>query len=246
MGRSRGRSRSRRDRCPPRPPTRSFSAASVDEVKRDRRFGRRGGHGLLLTGSHLSADARFATGMRHTLALAVHPATGRLYGAISGRDQLLQLWGFPAERNAELPAEELVRIEEGDDYGWPYCYHDGVAGRKVLAPEYGGDGEKVGRCAGKDLPRIAFPAHWAPMEIVFYTARQFPPEYRGGAFVAFHGSWNRAPLPQEGYRVVHAAFEDGEPTGSWRVLYEPGESGEPEPAEPPGDSAGSGHPEAPE
>jgi len=159
---------------------------------------------------------RFATGLRHALALAVHPETGDLWAAVNGRDALQGLWGFSAERNAALPAEELVRVTEGADFGWPYCYHDGLRGRKVLAPEYGGDGERVGRCAENEPPALAFPAHWAPMALAFYTGsgeEAFPERYRGGLFAAFHGSWDRAPLPQEGYRISFVRFADGAPAG---------------------------------
>lgn len=149
---------------------------------------------------------RYATGLRNAMALAVEPATGWLYAAPHGRDQLGQNWGFTDQQNAELPAEEFVRVEAGDDFGWPYCYYDWQRRLLVLAPEYGGDGSAVGRCDGKKNPLIAFPGHWAPMAIVFYGGNQFPAAYRGGAFIAFHGSWNRAPLPQAGYRVVFVPF----------------------------------------
>ena len=154
---------------------------------------------------------RFASGLRHALALGVEPGTGALWAVVNGRDALASLWGFDAERNASLPAEEMVRVEEGSDLGWPYCYHDGLRDRKVLAPEYGGDGEKQGRCAGRTSPDLAFPAHWAPMALLFHSGRSFPERYGHGAFVAFRGSWNRAPLPQEGYRVVFVPFESGLP-----------------------------------
>jgi len=163
---------------------------------------------------HHEASARFATGMRHTLALAVRPGTAEVWGAINGRDQLGALWGYEDVRNAELPAEEFVQIEAGADFGWPYCYYDGLAKQKVLAPEYGGDGTQSGRCAEKRDPAIAFPAHWAPMALAFYTGTAFPERYHGGAFLAFRGSWNRAPLPQEGFRVVFVPFQDAQPTGS--------------------------------
>ncbi len=169
------------------------------------------------TGQTQSDGQRFATGMRNAVALAHNPGDGRLYAAIHGRDQLDQLWPdhFTREERAEKPSEEFVRVTEGADFGWPYCHHDPELDRKVLAPEYGGDGREVGRCAGKDDPLLAFPAHWGPNDLLFYTASRFPERYRGGAFLAFHGSWNRAPLPQEGYRVVFVPFEDGEPTGEW-------------------------------
>jgi glucose/arabinose dehydrogenase len=169
-------------------------------------------------GQHHDADHRFAAGMRHALGVAVDPATGTLWAAINGRDQLGMLWGYSAERNAELPAEELVRVTKGTDFGWPYCYYDGLAHRKVLAPEYGGDGTKVGRCKAMQDPALAFPAHWAPMAIAFYHAKAFPARYRGGAFVAFRGSWNRAPLPQEGYRIAFVPFAKGRPTGRYETF----------------------------
>jgi glucose/arabinose dehydrogenase len=107
-----------------------------------------------------------------------------------------------------------MRVGQGDDFGWPYCYYDGQQRKKVLAPEYGGDGTQVGRCAQARAPLVAFPAHWAPMAVLFYTGRQFPARYREGAFVSFHGSWNRAPLPQQGYRVAFAPAPGGRFDGS--------------------------------
>ncbi len=92
------------------------------------------------------------------------------------------------------------------------------AGRKVLAPEYGGDGKVVGRCADKKMPIMAFPAHWAPNSLLFYTGSQFPARYREGAFIAFHGSWFRTPFPQEGFNVVFVPFTNGQPTGSYEVF----------------------------
>ncbi len=171
------------------------------------------------TGQTQADGVRFATGLRNTVALRIHPS-GALFGVVHGRDQLAALWSeyFTVEESAEKPAEEFVRIEEGDDFGWPYCYYDPELDQKVLAPEYGGDGMRVGRCAEKEDPLLDFPAHWAPNDLEFYTGDQFPERYRGGAFIAFHGSWNRAPLPQGGYNVVFAAFEGDEPTGEWEVF----------------------------
>ena len=86
----------------------------------------------------------------------------------------------------------------------------------MLAPEYGGDGKRSGECAKKTGPTADYPAHWAPDGLVFYNGSQFPASYKGGAFIAFHGSWNRAPEPQEGYRVAFVPFSLGAPKG----LYE--------------------------
>jgi glucose/arabinose dehydrogenase len=165
-----------------------------------------------------SAAGRYATGLRNAEALAVNPADGALYGASHGRDQLAQNWGFTNEQGAELPAEELFRIDQGTDGGWPYCYYDQEQKKKVLAPEYGGDGKQVGRCAGKASPAVAFPGHWAPMATLFYTGRTFPAKYHGGAFVAFHGSWNRLPLPQAGFRVAYAPMSGGKFTGAYETF----------------------------
>ncbi len=163
---------------------------------------------------------RFATGLRNTFALDVHPETGELWGVQHGLDQLSMSWGelFTDEDQAEKPAEEFVHIEEGDNFGWPYCFYDSSKNAKVLTPEFGGDGSEVGGCASMKDPAVALPAHWAPNGLAFYDGTQFPARYRGGAFVAFHGSWNRAPLPQGGYNVVFVEFDGARPTGKWEVF----------------------------
>lgn len=163
---------------------------------------------------------RFATGLRNVVALRWHGAWNLLLGVQHGRDQLHELYPdlFTVEDNAETPSEELVRIERGDNFGWPYCYHDPELGHKVLAPEYGGDGTEVGRCAEAEEPLLALPAHWAPNDLEFYTGSQFPEHYQNGAFIAFHGSWNRAPLPQEGFNVVFVPMRGGIPAGDWEVF----------------------------
>ena len=161
---------------------------------------------------------RYATGLRNAMALATQPGTGALWAAVQGRDQLGDNWGFSDQVNAENPAEELVRVEAGDDFGWPYCYYSVQYDKKVLAPEYGGDGRKVGRCAAAKNPVIAFPGHWAPLALAFHGAEGLGPSYGEGVFVAFHGSWNRAPLPQAGYRVVFAPFVDGKATGQYVTI----------------------------
>jgi glucose/arabinose dehydrogenase len=162
----------------------------------------------------------FATGIRNAMGLAVNPVNGRLYATQHGRDQLFQNWPklFNAEEGAANPAEELVEVSAGDDFGWPYCYYSIDAKRRVLAPEYGGDGKTVGQCAKKKEPLLTFPAHWAPMAAIFYTGTQFPTRYRGGVFITFHGSWNRAPLPQAGFNVVFVPMKDGAPTDAYEVF----------------------------
>ena len=166
-----------------------------------------------------AAGMRYATGIRNAVGLTIAP-DGQVWATQHGRDQLGQNWPklFTLEQSAEKPSEELFPVHEGDDFGWPYCYHDLELGHLVLAPEYGGDGKQVGRCAAKKEPAVAFPGHWAPDGLTFYTGAQFPEHYRGGAFIAFHGSWNRAPLPQAGYRVVFVPFKDGKPVGTFETF----------------------------
>lgn len=157
---------------------------------------------------------RYATGIRNAVAIDWDEGTGALHFVQHGRDQLNQFFPdlYSPEENAELPAEEFHRVEEGEHYGWPYCYYDQRKEKNLLAPEYGGDKETVGRCADYPEPLYGFPGHWAPNDLLFYSADQFPESYRGGAFVAFHGSWNRSPLEQRGYKVAFVPFEDGQPT----------------------------------
>jgi glucose/arabinose dehydrogenase len=169
-------------------------------------------------GQRVADGRRFATGLRNAMALATQPGTQALFAAVHGRDQLSDNWGFSDEVNANNPAEELVRVEADADYGWPYCYYSNQYRKKVLAPEYGGDGQKVGRCASAKGPLLAFPGHWAPMALAFYNSNAFGPAYNGGLFVAFRGSWNRAPLPQEGYRVVFVPFTQGKPAGEYSTF----------------------------
>jgi glucose/arabinose dehydrogenase len=173
------------------------------------------------TGQTQAADGvRYATGLRNTVALEWNSKADALFGVMHGRDQLDTLWPklFTAEDNAERVAEELHLIRQGGDYGWPYTYFDVTRKVRVLAPEYGGDGKIPAERGKYPDPLIAFPAHWAPNDIIFYDAAAFPESYRGGAFIAFHGSWNRAPLPQAGYKVVFVPFKDGMPSGAWQVF----------------------------
>jgi glucose/arabinose dehydrogenase len=166
------------------------------------------------TGQRFSPAERYATGNRNAVGIAFD-GSGQLYATQHGRDQLYENWPklYTSEQGQNQPAEELFKVDEGDDYGWPYCYYDAQQRKLVLAPEYGGDGGKaVGDCATKKGPEAFFPAHWAPDGLLFYTGSQFPAHYKGGAFIAFHGSWNRAPGPQEGYNLVFVPFTGGKPT----------------------------------
>ena len=157
---------------------------------------------------------RWATGLRNPMSLSVDPATGALYSGVHGRDQLTENWSFPAEEGRENPAEVFLALPEGTDGGWPYCYFDSRKKVKLQNPEYGGDGTKAGDCASKADPVASFPGHWAPNATTIYRGTQFPAEFRGGAFIAFHGSWNRAPAPQQGFRVEFVPMKNGKASGA--------------------------------
>ncbi|SHN78235.1 c-type cytochrome [Bradyrhizobium erythrophlei] len=171
-------------------------------------------------GQTFSAAARYATGIRNGEGFGFDKA-GRLFVTQHGRDQLSQNWPklYSVDQGVELPAEELLELKQGGDYGWPECYYDQSQKKLVLAPEYGGDGGKtVGVCADKEGPVAAFPGHWAPNDLLIYTGTQFPEPYRDGAFIAFHGSWNRAPRAQAGYNVVFQPMSDGKAAGDYVVF----------------------------
>lgn len=172
------------------------------------------------TGQSFEDGARFVTGTRNIVALDWNPQVGELYFVMHGRDQLHELFPdlYTVEQNAELPGEEFHVAREGADYGWPYTYWDHQVGQRVAAPEYGGDGETAAEDDRYQAPLLAFPGHWAPNDLLFYTADAFPDEAQGGAFIAFHGSWNRAPLPQRGYNVVFVPFDGAEPSQDWSVF----------------------------
>jgi len=177
-------------------------------------------------GQIFSPKERYATGIRNSGGITFDAAGGLLVMQ-HGRDQLAQNWPdlYTVQQGVDLPAEELLAPREGDDFGWPYCYYDGAQNKLVLAPEYGGDGgTAVGRCASAKGPVATFPAHFAPTGLDFYAGDAFPAAYRGGVFIAFHGSWNRAPMPQEGFRVTFQPLSEGKASGG-AILFADGFAG---------------------
>jgi len=170
---------------------------------------------------HGEDGTQYSTGIRNGLSIDWHPSADALYFATHGRDSLHGLFPeyYTEEDNAELPAEEFHRAHEGSDHGWPYTYWDHLKGARMVAPEYGGDGETMAEPDRYEKPQAAFPGHWAPNDLVFYTGTSFPELFRNGAFIAWHGSWNRAPLPQAGYNVAFIPMNaTGEVTGDWFVF----------------------------
>jgi glucose/arabinose dehydrogenase len=173
-------------------------------------------------GQTIADGERWATGIRNAVAIAFQPRTNELYVVQHGRDNLAQNWPalYNETKSAETPGEELFQVRRGDDFGWPYCYFDPDLKQKVLAPEYGGDGKTVGRCADKKGNVGYFPGHWAPNSLLFYTGNALPAKYREGAFIVFHGSWNRAPLPQQGFKVVFQPMSGGRASGAYEVFVD--------------------------
>ncbi|HEY3741143.1 MAG TPA: hypothetical protein VGL53_14930 [Bryobacteraceae bacterium] len=169
-------------------------------------------------GQKQTDGVRVSTGMRQMPAITWHD--GAVYVVMNNRDSLDTLWPgmFTAKENAERPAEPMYRASQGTNFGWPYCFYDYGMKKLLLNPEYGGDGKTVGRCSEFNQPETAFPAHWAPVDVMFYTGSQFPAQYRNGAFIAFHGSWNRGPMPQEGYNVTFQPFSGGKPSGPHQIF----------------------------
>jgi glucose/arabinose dehydrogenase len=163
---------------------------------------------------------RYATGLRSVVAMDWNSATHSLYIVAHGRDDLHLLFPkrFSAWQSAVLPAEEFLKIKEGSNAGWPYYYYDPFKQRKILSPEYGGNGEKTGKGRTYTQPIMAFQAHWAPNDLLFYTGNMFPQHYRNGAFIAFHGSTNRSPYPQAGYFICFVPFKNGKPAGNWEIF----------------------------
>ena len=171
-----------------------------------------------------SGENHFARGIRNAIGIAMNPMDGKLWTTQHGRDGLggepegSGQWPQSVHYNAENPAEELLQVNQGEDYGWPYCYYAVDEHHLVQAPEYGGDGKKVGECAQKHEPVAVFPAHWAPNGLMFYTGSMFPARYKRGAFIAFHGSWNRAPEEQQGYNVVFQPLNGEKIAGPFEVF----------------------------
>ncbi len=135
-----------------------------------------------------------ATGIRICSGLTVQPATGALWCAVNERDGL----------GDDLPPDYATRVVDGAFYGWPWYY---IGAHEDPRHE----GQRPDLAGRVTTPDVLFQPHSAPLGITFYEADAFPPEYKGDAFVAFHGSWNRA--KRTGYKVVRLLMKDGKPTG---------------------------------
>jgi glucose/arabinose dehydrogenase len=144
-----------------------------------------------------SSRSIFAEGLRNTIGFDWHPDTKEFWGMDHGSDM----------RGDDIPGEELNRIEEGKHYGWPFCYEDKVIDRMTAEPSESTHEEFCQKTTGAVM---TYQAHSAPMDMVFYTGNNFPEEYRGDAFIAMRGSWNRS--EPVGYKVVRLRFNNGQPS----------------------------------
>lgn len=166
-----------------------------------------------------SDGVKYATGLRNVVGLDWNQQDNQLFVMQHGRDALHDLFPslYSTKQSADLPSECMYALKKDDNAGWPYVYYDWMQKKLMQGPEYGGDGKK--EADAKYLrPAMGYPGHFAPDGLLFYTGSQFPEKYKNGAFIAFHGSWNRAPEPQEGYCVVYQPFKDGKPDGQYEVF----------------------------
>jgi glucose/arabinose dehydrogenase len=145
-----------------------------------------------------SADGKFekvyAKGLRNAVGILFHPVTGELWATNNGRDQI----------GDDIPPETVYNVKEDTDYGWPFCYGDRVPDTTQDVP--------AGYCEKTGVPAVKMQAHSAPLGLAFYTGDQFPAQFKGDLFVAFHGSWNR--IVPTGYKVVRIRMKDNQPDAS--------------------------------
>ncbi|HEX4118553.1 MAG TPA: hypothetical protein VHX99_07105 [Rhizomicrobium sp.] len=161
------------------------------------------------TGQHFPADGeQIATGVRDMQALSWSHDLNGLYAAMQGRNGAAHALNpsVPGTSGDNYIAEEMHRVDKGTDLGWPYTYYDIDQHKRVLAPEYGGDGKMPAEGHYSD-PVAAFPGHASPLDIAFYDGGEFPRSYRGGAFVVFHGGLGPdLPEGHNGYDVKFVPF----------------------------------------
>ena len=159
---------------------------------------------------------RYATGLKNVVGLDWNPKTNSLFVVQHGRGKFDDFYPqyYTPQMSAELPAETMYELHQGDDAGWPYIYYDPVQKKKIMAPEYGGDGKKIGGEKAIN-PVAAFPAHLGPNGLLFYTGTAFPERYRNGAFIAFHAQSQGI---HKGYLIGFVPFKNGKPSGPWEIF----------------------------
>jgi glucose/arabinose dehydrogenase len=158
----------------------------------------------------------YARGIKNAVGIDWNSNTRSLFSMQHGRGQFDDKFPqyYTPKQSAELPAETMYEVHPGTDAGWPFVYYDQFQKKKILAPEYGGDGKKAGDKKFQD-PIAAFPAHFAPNDLLFYTGSMFPEKYKNGAFIVFHG---QSPQLKKGYLVAFVPFKNGKPFGDWEIF----------------------------
>lgn len=160
---------------------------------------------------------RYATGLKNAVGITWNTQTNSLFAMAHGRGQFHDFYPqyYTPQMSQELPAEAMYEFKKaGDDAGWPYIYYDQKQNKKIVTPEYGGDGKKTGGETALD-PTVSFPAHMGPNDLLFYTGKQFPAKYKNGAFIAFHG---QSAEFKKGYLVAFVPFKNGKPNGKWEIF----------------------------
>jgi glucose/arabinose dehydrogenase len=158
----------------------------------------------------------YARGLKNVVGLDWNVATNSLFGTMHGRGGLHEKFPklYTQEQDQSLPAETLYELSKGADGGWPYVYYDPIQHKKIVSPEFGGDGKKS--IDNKYINPVAdFPAHLAPNDLLFYTGNMFPKKYKNGAFIVFHG---QSQSLKKGYLVAFVPFKNGKPSGPWEVF----------------------------
>jgi len=202
-------------------PDRQFGAKGMDATEFQKTYGGFWRFDANEINQTQADGVRFSTGHRHALALVWNPLSKQYFMVQMGRDNLnvVDPDDYDALDNAERVSEVMHLVREGSNFGWPYSYWDPIKKAHMVAPEFGGDNRKRVDPDPYDIPVVAFPGHWAPLQMAIYNGTQFPEKYRGGAFVTFHGSWNRAPRPQAGYQVAFVPFDaKGMPVGTYETF----------------------------
>jgi glucose/arabinose dehydrogenase len=140
------------------------------------------------------AHRLFASGIRNPTGLQWEPETGKLWAIANERDEI----------GPDLVPDYLTSVRDGGFYGWPYSYYGQHLDPRIQP-------QRPDLVATAIAPDYALSSHVAPLGVAMYTGTDLPANYRGGAFVSEHGSWNRTPL--NGYKVVFVPFSGGKPSG---------------------------------
>jgi glucose/arabinose dehydrogenase len=143
----------------------------------------------------------YATGLRNPVDIAFEPVSGAMWVSVNERDGL----------GDDLPPDYFTSVKEGGFYGWPYSYIGDNVDPRV-------NPQRPDLVAKAIIPDVLLGSHRAPLQFAFYTGKQFPEMYRGGAFIAEHGSWNRS--SRAGYQVTFVPFKDGKPSGDPQVFLD--------------------------